>query len=124
MRSLIALMTLVSSLVASGSTFAAVNNYQGLWWNAQESGWGINFAHQGDIVFATWFTYAADNKPQWYVIRAEKTATHVYAGPVSSFTGPPFSSVPFPPNANVKTAVGAATITFAEDGSSATLPTR
>ena len=22
-----------------------------------ESGWGINFAHQGDVVFATWFTY-------------------------------------------------------------------
>ena len=30
-----------------------------MWWAAGgvESGWGINFAHQGDIIFATWFTY-------------------------------------------------------------------
>ena len=33
-------------------------NVQGLWWAAPagaESGWGINFAHQGDIIFASWF---------------------------------------------------------------------
>ena len=47
-------------------------NYQGLWWNPLESGWGINFAHQGDIIFATWFTYGADNQPQWYTIRARQ----------------------------------------------------
>ena len=38
-------------------------NYQGVWWNAppgSESGWGINFAHQGDSLFATWFTYDVD----------------------------------------------------------------
>jgi hypothetical protein len=119
MRALIAVMTLAVGLVASGSAFAAEANHQGLWWNAQESGWGINLAHQGDIVFATWFTYGADNKPQWYTIRADRTAANVYAGPVSSFTGPPFSSVPFPPNVNVKTAVGTATLTFAADGRSA-----
>ena len=27
-------------------------NYQGLWWKPSESGWGVNFAHQGDVVFA------------------------------------------------------------------------
>ena len=38
-------------------------NFQGLWWNPDQSGWGINFAHQGDIIFATWFTYDAAGKP-------------------------------------------------------------
>jgi hypothetical protein len=95
-------------------------NYQGLWWNAQESGWGINFAHQGDIVFATWFTYGSDNQPQWYTIRAQKTANYVYSGPVSSFTGLPFNTLPYTANANVKTAVGTAAIVFAADGRSAT----
>lgn len=99
---------------------AAVGNFQGLWWNPQESGWGINFAHQGDIVFATWFTYGSDNKPQWFIILADKTATNVYAGPVWSVTGPPFNSVPFPPSTTVETVVGSATITFAEDGNIAT----
>ncbi len=101
------------------ATTGGVPNRQGLWWNAQESGWGINFAHQGDIVFATWFTYGADNQPQWYVIRAEKTAANVYSGPVSSFTGLPFNTLPYPANANVKTQVGTATITFSDDGRSA-----
>jgi len=98
-------------------------NHQGLWWHSppgSESGWGINFAHQGDIIFATWFTYGADNEPRWYTIRAQQTAANVYSGPVSSFTGPPFNSEPFPANVNVKTPVGAATITFADDGNSAT----
>ena len=32
-----------------------------------ESGWGINFTHQGDTIFATWFTYDLDGKPLWLV---------------------------------------------------------
>ena len=46
-------------------SMAAVPNYQGLWYNApaeSESGWGINLAHQGDVIFATWFTYDAAGK--------------------------------------------------------------
>ncbi len=49
----------MASLLGSSPALAAVTNYQGLWWNApagSESGWGINFAHQGDTLFATWFT--------------------------------------------------------------------
>ncbi len=106
--------------VCGGTGQPACVNYQGLWWNAQESGWGINFAHQGDIIFATWFTFGADNKPQWYTIRLDKTANNVYAGPVSSFTGLPFSTLPYTANANVKTPVGTATTTFSADGRSAT----
>ncbi|TMG87516.1 MAG: hypothetical protein E6H78_01000, partial [Betaproteobacteria bacterium] len=40
-------------------------NYEGLWWKSpaeSESGWGINFAHQGDTIFATWFTYDLTGK--------------------------------------------------------------
>jgi YVTN family beta-propeller protein len=99
-----------------------VRNYQGLWWNSpagSESGWGINFAHQGDVIFATWFTYGPDNQPQWFTILAQKTATNVYAGPVSSFTGLPFNTVPYTANANVKTPSGTATFTFAADDRSA-----
>ena len=102
---------------------AAPRNFTGVWWKApaeSESGWGINFAHQGDIIFATWFTYGADGKPVWFLILAFKTAANVYAGDVSTDTGPRFDSVPFPPNVNVDTVIGKATITFAEDGGSAT----
>ena len=43
-------------------------NYTGLFWNSpagSESGWGINFAHQGDVIFATWFTYDLTGKAWW-----------------------------------------------------------
>jgi serine protease len=101
---------------------ALATNYQGLWWNApsgSEAGWGINFSHQGDIVFATWFTYDADGKPWWLIAEAHKTAPGVYAGNVSAVTGPPFNSVPFDGSKVVETVVGTTTLTFF-DGSKAT----
>ena len=55
----------ISCLVASLACAQTTPNYQGLWWNApaaSESGWGINFAHQGDVIFATWFTYDLTGK--------------------------------------------------------------
>ena len=51
-----------SSCLALATPASSAPNYQGLWWNAppnSESGWGINLTHQGDVIFATWFTYDA-----------------------------------------------------------------
>lgn len=99
---------------------ALPHNYTGVWWKSTESGWGVNFAHQNNVVFATWFTFAADGTPQWFTVVASKTADLVYAGNVGSFTGLPFNTDPYAANANVKTTRGTATITFAADGQSAT----
>ena len=54
------------------------NNYQGLWWapGGTESGWGINFVHQGDQVFATWYTYDTAGKAWWLSMLAKKTTRH------------------------------------------------
>jgi len=88
-------------------------NFQGLWWNTAQSGWGINFAHQGDIIFATWFTYDATSKPWWLIAEMHKSATGVYSGPVATVSGPLFDSAPFGP-APVETQVGTMTVTFAD----------
>ncbi|HEX4524538.1 MAG TPA: S8 family peptidase [Casimicrobiaceae bacterium] len=75
-------------------------NYGGLWWNSpggSESGWGINFAHEGDQIFASWFTYDLTGKAWWLVMSANLTAPRVYSGSLFQGTGPPFDSVPFPP---------------------------
>jgi hypothetical protein len=99
-----------------------VQNYQAMWWASppsSESGWGINFAHQGDVIFATWFTYGLDGKPTWFIVLADKKSDRVYSGPVSSVTGPPFNAVPFDPANVVETVVGDATLTFTEDGTTA-----
>jgi hypothetical protein len=92
-------------------------NYQGLWWAApaaSESGWGINFAHQGDTIFASWFTYDASGKGLWLVMTAPKTAPGSYTGTLYSTTGPAFNAVPFNPANVVATAVGNGTLTFTD----------
>ncbi len=97
---------------------APVFNYQGMWWNSpagSESGWGINFAHQGDTIFATWFTFGHDGKPLWMVVGAPKTGPKVYSGRLFTGTGPAFDAVPFDPAKVVPVDVGSATFTFADD---------
>ena len=94
-----------------------VVNYEGLWWKSpegSESGWGINFAHQGNTLFATWFTHGADGKPLWLAMTAERTAPGVYKGDLFTTTGPAFNAVPFNSAAVTETTVGTATLTFAD----------
>ena len=105
--------------LSSNFLFEPAPNYQGLWWNPLESGWGINFSHQGDVIFATWFTYDASGKASWLVALLHKTGPGVYAGNVTAVTGPPFNSVPWEFTQVVRTVVGTATLTFA-DGNHAT----
>ena len=101
---------------AEGGTFGT--NYQDLWWHApanSESGWGINITHQGDVIFATWFTYDANGKGLWIVMaNGAKTAPGVYGGTLYQTTGPAFNSVPFDPTKVVSTPVGTGTFTFTD----------
>jgi uncharacterized delta-60 repeat protein len=97
-------------------------NYQGLWWNAppgSEAGWGINFAHQGDLIFSSWFTYDPAGKPWWLVMTAAKTADKTYAGSLYQVNGPEFDAAPFPPVGQLGGAtgsiVGEATLTFGDE---------
>ena len=60
-----------SASVAAVPPPVTIVNYEGLWWNApagSESGWGINFAHQGNVIFGTWFTYDTAGKGWWLTL--------------------------------------------------------
>jgi hypothetical protein len=91
--------------------------YQGLWWNApagSESGWGMNIAHQEDVIFATWFTYDGNGKAWWVSMTAPLVSGgNRFTGTLYATSGPPFSAVPFDPALVVATAVGTGTLTFA-----------
>jgi hypothetical protein len=92
-------------------------NYGGLWWNSpagSESGWGINLAHQGDTIFATWFTYDATGKGLWLSSTTSATSTGVYTGTLLQSSGPPFSAMPFAPAQVRSVPVGTATFTFTD----------
>jgi hypothetical protein len=88
-------------------------NYTGLWWIPTESGWGINTNHQGDVLFATLFTYATDGEALWLV------ASNLARQPDGSFTGqlfrtrgPPYFTSPWTPSTVQASAVGTMTWRF------------
>jgi hypothetical protein len=86
-----------------------------------ESGWGVNLTHQGDTIFASWFTYDHDRSPMWLVATAPKTVPGTYTGTLFRLTGPPFNAIPFPPLGSpggaIATSVGTATFTFSDSNS-------
>ncbi len=99
------------------ASLAAATNFQDMWWATpagSESGWGINLAHQGDTIFATWFTFGFDGKPLWLVFAAPKTGAGTYAGDVYTGTGPAFNAATFSPALVAKTKAGTAALVFAD----------
>jgi hypothetical protein len=109
----------LTDIAAYLATFVApaALNFQGLWWAApanSESGWGVNLAHQGDTVFASWFTYDTAGRGWWLVVTAQKTATNTYSGKLYSTRGPAFNAVPWDPATVVPTEAGTATLTFTD----------
>ena len=40
--------------------------YSGLWWNPDESGWGVGLFQQGERLVATLFIHGPDRTPRWY----------------------------------------------------------
>jgi hypothetical protein len=115
---------------ALGATPGTTPNYQGLWLRSgvDEGGWGVNLVHQGDILFATWFTYdptkgataaggASAKAGLWMVMsNGAKTGANTYSGTFYQTHGPafnavPFNSIVFPDN---YTNMGTATFTFTD----------
>jgi hypothetical protein len=81
--------------VRAASASAAAPNYTGLWWNPLESGWGMNTNHQGNFVFATLFTYAADGQAMWLSAAMQLQPDGSYSGDLLRSTGTPYGQVPF-----------------------------
>jgi hypothetical protein len=105
----------VPTCTAGGSASAA--NYQDLWWrsNGAESGWGINITHQGDVIFATWFTYDANGKGLWLVAsNVVKTGNGTYSGALYRTTGPAFDTSQWDPSQVKVATVGAITLSFSD----------
>ncbi len=108
-------------VLAADTAGGSSANHTALWYNAAESGWGINFNHQGDIVFGTLFTYDSSGQPMWLVLPAgNRTSGETFSGTLYRTTGPVFYANPFTPiTAANLTVVGTMTVTFS--GSNATL---
>jgi len=103
------------TMVAAGVPSAGAN-FQDLWWNPAEPGWNISFAHQGDVLFATWATYDMNGKPMWLSMAAIQFAPGTYAGTLYHSTGPAYTTFPFDPSKVKLTEAGNAVLVFGDDG--------
>jgi hypothetical protein len=94
-------------------------NYSDLWWKSpanSESGWGINLTHQGNFIFATWFTYGADGKGMWLegLLSPSGTTGSVFSGTLNRDQGAAFDMDPWPSSSHAVAAVGTASIAFTD----------
>ena len=109
------------------SPFAFANTFTtdltDLWWNANESGWGVTATHQRDVVFLTFFVYGVDSRATFYTGQASYVAQAgsgalIFRGPMYETTGP-WLGIPFNPNLVTRRQVG--TVTFTAFVDAATL---
>lgn len=111
------LRALIALLLAAIAAPAKSTVLSDLWWNPNESGWGVNIIQQSDILFLTLFVYGTDGRPTWYVGPATAaTSGSTFSGPLFATTGPWFGSQ-FNPSAVVPRPVGSVTVTLTSPSS-------
>ena len=78
-----------------------------------EEGWGVNLTHQGDILFATLFTYAASGAAQWVVASSvARQADGSYTGKLYRSTGTAFNLINGTKSSQSVAEVGSITLRF------------
>jgi hypothetical protein len=105
--------TIPFHVVASSTSVQPIEDHTDLWWNPQESGWGLNLVQHGSgPIFATWFVYGADGSPQWYVIPGGQWTSPIqFSGSIYRTAGPDIAGT-FDPSKVTQTLVGSATLHF------------
>jgi hypothetical protein len=101
------------AVTTAHASFGGDNNSD-RWWVPSESGWGVQFVQQGNLIFATMFVYDASGKPTWYValMQFSSGSPVTFTGALYQTTGPWFGG-PFDPNTVHNDVVG--TMTFVEN---------
>lgn len=92
------------------TTTADAPSYAGFWVKPSESGWGLNLQHQGDSIFAAWYTYAADGSPTWFTMSCKLIGNQCKEN-IYTVTGKPLSQGLTNIGANVVSA-GTGSFTF------------
>ena len=88
-------------------------DFTDLWWNPNESGWGLNLIqHPSNQIFGVWYTYDANGKRIWFVMSGGAwTSSSTFTGDLYQTAGPPYNTQFNPANVTV-TRVGTGTLSF------------
>lgn len=106
-----------SNLVILSAVTAVANNYQGLWWNANESGWGMSLTQHGNIIFAAIYTYDDAGQPTWYVIPNCPVVTTNCTGDIYKVTGGSSPEAAWNGAGKIVSKVGTGTLAFTNTSS-------
>lgn len=83
-------LSLLVALRGQAQTFSidtsAASPLTGLWWNANESGWGATITQQSNILFVTMFVYDTAGNPLWYTVSCTISAASC-VGEMIKFSG-------------------------------------
>jgi len=67
------------SAIAASFT-AHAGTFTDMWWNASESGWGMNIVQQDETAVITLYTYDANRNPVWYFASTVPVTAYTAAG--------------------------------------------
>lgn len=113
MRKILALFAFVTALPAHAlSTWGT--DVSDLWYNRDESGWGVNLTHQQELLFATLFVYGTNGQTKWYVASDMRSngQNYTFTGPLYETNGPYFGAGLFNPTQVGVRQVGTAIFTL------------
>ena len=107
-----ALILCLSGAITNCTVAPSGPSYTDLWWNPNESGWGISLTyHPSGVIFAAWFTYDSLGNPKWYVVSECRVVNAACSGTVYETTGTPLGA-PWNPARTTVRSVGSISLRF------------
>jgi hypothetical protein len=86
-------------------------DYTDIYFDPNESGWGLTMAQHGNQIFGVWYTYDATGQPLFVVMPGGTfSGTTSFAGDLYTTRGPWFGNATFDPAQVVATKIGSATL--------------
>lgn len=100
---------------SSSASRASATNFSDIWWNPQQSGWGLHLSHVDTQLIATWYTYDTDREPIFYQGVTTRQADGSFSGELfRSNNGTPFLQINGAPANNGATVVGTLRLRFSD----------
>jgi hypothetical protein len=103
-------LAISGALTPAGATSFSTDQSD-LYWNARESGHGIQLVQRGSVIFATTFVYDEFTIPIWFTATLYNVGGLTWTGDLYLTSGPWFGTVPFDPMLVSRRIVGTMTWT-------------
>lgn len=94
--------------------------YHGLWWNANESGWGLSITQHASTIFAAIYHYDPSGQALWYAMSSCPIVVNGCTGEIYQVRGGTPPNVPWNGTGRIVGSVGSGTLNFS-DANNATL---